>query len=178
MTPDCLDGLAVALLTIWFVATVAYQVWIAELLPVSRRYDIFRLLVCWRLFPGTRPELRLRYRDQDARGQVGLWQEIPLARSNRWHRSFWNPESVALDAAASWLGRFVVTLPGVAPERLMEKAPAKALWLLVNSQPWPVAHASRQFEVRSISRIAPLEERVLFTSDFQLATSQPYHDDV
>lgn len=168
-----LEWLVVAGLVIWFAGTVVFQPHVAWLDRLVERFDVFRLLVGWRLFSGLPRDLRLVYRDQDVEGRVGPWQEIPLWRSNCWHRAVWNPELVATDVVQTFAERLAEGCEKLPREKLLKMTPARAMWVCVRHAPWPGETVRRQFELREFSLAAPSEVKVLLTSDFWPASHNP-----
>lgn len=160
---------AVALLAAWFGVSVAYQLFLRRLVPVMVRWDIFRVVPSWHLYTGFPRDLRVWYRDRDARGYAGAWQEIRVMRSRRWHRALWNPDLLEADALFSFAEQFAELLesqPPLVTATLPQRTPARALWLAVAAQPHLSSGGARQFEVRELSPAAPGEPRVLYTSAF------------
>lgn len=164
------EWLVVALLAAWFGVSLAYQLFLRRLMPVMARWDVFRVVPSWHLYTGFPRDLRLWYRDCDARGDAGAWQEIRIARCRRWHRAVWNPDLLEADALFSFTEQFVELLssqPSLNAGKLRQRAPTRALWLAVAAQPKPSPGGARQFEVRELSPKAPGEPRVLYTSAFE-----------
>lgn len=168
------EWLVVALLAAWFGVSLAYQLFLRRLMPVLARWDVFRVVPSWHLYSGFPRDLRLWYRDRDARGDAGAWQEIRVARSRRWHRAVWNPELLEADALFCFAEQFVELLESQPPPdagKLRQRAPTRALWQAVAAQPRPFGVGTRQFEVRELFPIAPREARVLYTSEFEPLTA-------
>lgn len=170
---DWLEWLVVAGLAIWFAGTVVYQIGFDQLQPVARRFDVFRLLVGWRLFSGIPQDLRVWYRDADAGGAVGAWQEIALERSRCWHRAVWNPEVVPANAVGTFAEGLAEAGEKVPRERLLKQPAVLGLWMGVRSAPWPAGAVRRQFELREVSLMVPEKVVVVFTSDFWPADGGP-----
>lgn len=173
MQNDWLEWLVVAGLVIWFAGTVVYQPHVPWLERRVERFDVFRLLVGWRLFSVLPQDLRLFYRDQDAEGRLGPWQEIPLCRSACWHRAVWNPELVAMDVVQTFAERLAEACEKLPREKLLKMTAARAMWVCVSHAPWPGETVRRQFELREFSLAAPTEVKVLLTSDFWPASHNP-----
>lgn len=169
MPPVWLEWFVVVVLVIWFTGTLAYQLFFHQLAPLTQRFDLFRLLIGWRLFSATPRDLRLWYRDQDANGADGPWREIPMRRSRRWHRAVWNPDFVGPDALLTFVDAFVTLLPKLTPEELRRKPTTLALWLVAHAQPQTEGDGWRQFELREVSLNEPDEVRALYTSELQPA---------
>lgn len=167
MPPVWLEWFVVAVLVIWFAGTLAYQFFFHQLARLTQRFDLFRLLIAWRLFSATPRDLRLWYRDQAANGANGPWREIPMLRSRRWHRSVWNPDFVGTDALLTYVDAFVTTLPKLSPEELHRNTTTLALWLVVHAQPRHEGGGWCQFELREVSLLQPDEVRALYTSELR-----------
>ena len=167
------ETLVVALLAAWFGITVAYQLFLRRLMPVMARWDVFRVVPSWHLYTSFPRDLRLWYRDRDARGDAGAWQEIRVARSRLWHRAVWNPDLLETDALFSFAEQFVELIEQQLTNagKLRLRAPTRALWLAVAAQPGFPPGGARQFEVREQLRTAPREPRVLYTSAFEPRTA-------
>lgn len=163
------ESLVVALLAAWFGVSVAYQLFLRRLMPVMARWDVFRVVPSWHLYTSFPRDLRLWYRDRDAHGDAGVWREVRVVRSRRWHRAIWNPDLLEADALFSFTEQFVELLesqPPLAAATLPQRTPARALWLAVAAQPHLSSGGARQFEVREQSLTVPGEPRVLYTSAF------------
>lgn len=163
------ESLVVALLAGWFGVSVVYQVFLRRLMPVITRWDVFRVVPSWHLYTGFPRDLRLWYRDRDARGSEGEWREIRMVRSRRWHRAVWNPDLLEADALFSFVEQFVEVLetqPPLDSATLPKRAPTRAVCLAVAAQPQLGVGGVRQFEVREFSSAAPGHPRVLYTSAF------------
>lgn len=169
MPPVWLEWFVVSALVIWFTGTLAYQLFFHQLAPLTQRFDLFRLLIGWRLFSATPRDLRLWYRDRNASGANGPWREIPMRRSLRWYRAVWNPDFVGPDALLTFVDAFVTFLPKLPSEELRRKTTTLALWQVVHAQPRHEGGSWRQFELREVSLNEPDEVRGLYTSELQPA---------
>lgn len=164
------ESLVVALLAAWFSVSVVYQLFLGRLIPVVTRWDVFRVVPSWHLYTGLPRDLRLWYRDRDSQGNAGVWREVPVLRSRRWHRALWNPDLLEADALFSFVEQFVElieTQPPLDAATLPKRPVTRALWLAVAAQPPLCAGEARQFEVREVSPATPGEPRVLYTSAFE-----------
>ena len=166
-----MEWLVISLLALWFGATIAYQIWQVRLFSLVRRFDVFRVLPSWRLFPGIAPDSRLYFRDRDALGTVDLWREVPVSRSQRPWRALWNPDLLFPDAQLSYLEYLTIAVrsrsqPSAA--KIRSGAAWQALWIIAAEQPLPINTVARQFEVRERPLgTTPASETTVYTSDFE-----------
>ena len=166
-----MEWLVVSLLGLWFAATVAYQIWFLPLLPWVRRFDIFRVLPSWRLFPSIFKDLRLYYRDRNDSGTISEWKLIPMLRSRKPWRALWNPDLIYPDAQLSYM-EFLVAILGLPfppdHDKIQLSVSARALGIIAANQPAADRAITRQFEMRE----APLgdareSEGIVYTSSFE-----------
>lgn len=146
-----MEWLVIILLAVWFGVTLVYQLCLRRLIPIAARWDVFRVVPSWHLYTDIPKSHRLYYRDRDAAGQSGEWQQIPLHCSRQPGRALFNPELFASDALFSlieFLCDAVQRAEPPPPERLVKTVGWQGVWLRVVRAPRTAHTAARQFEVR------------------------------
>lgn len=164
-----MEWLVIALLAAWLAATVIYQLWLRRLMPVMARWDVFRVVPSWHLYPEVPHSLRLHYRDRDATGQAGEWREIPLRCCNLPGHALFNPEIFAPDAVSSlieFLCDSVRRADPPTPERLRQTVGWQGVWLHVANEPRAPGTTERQFEVRQQALAPGAPEERVYASEF------------
>ena len=162
------EWLVVALLAAWFGVSMAYQLFLRRLMSVLARWDVFRVVPSWHLYSAIPKARRLYFRDRDAVGRTGDWQEIRLPRSRRAARALFNPDLFAADAVLSlmeFLCEAVKQVPP-APERLVNSVGWRGVWLCAAAQPRAVEVIARQFEVREQALTLGAQEERVYASEF------------
>lgn len=142
-----MEWLVIALLAAWLAVTVIYQLRLRRLMPVMTRWDVFRVVPRWHLYPEVPHSLRLYYRDRDAAGQAGEWREIPLRCCNLPGHAIFNPELFAPDAVSSLIEFLCDTVRRAdppPPERLRQTVGLQGVWLRVANEPQPAGTTERQ----------------------------------
>ncbi len=168
MNLTVMEWLVLLLLAAWFVVTVGYQLCFTRLAPVLARWDVFRIVPSWRLYTSLPTNLRLYYRDRDAAGNIGDWQALPNARSQRPWRALFNPELFAADARISFAEMLAERLrTALPPERVVTTVAWRALWQCVAMAASAPGTVARQFELREqLLTPADAPETRLHTSEF------------
>ncbi len=164
-----LEWLVVALLAAWFGVTVVYQIFLRRLIPLTARWDVFRVVPSWHLYTDLPKALRLCYRDRDADGQAGEWREVSLPYSRRPSHALFNPELFASDATVSqleFLCEAVQQAQPLSPERLRQTVGWQGAWLRVACEPRAVGMTERQFEVRQQTLAPGAPEERVYASEF------------
>lgn len=164
-----MEWLVMVLLGAWFAVTVVYQLLLRRLMPVMARWDVFRVVPSWHLYPEVPRALRLYYRDRDGAGQAGEWREIPLRCCNLPGHALFNPELFAPDAVASlieFLCDAVRRADPPPPARLVQTVGWQGVWLRVANEPRPPGTAARQFEVRQQALAPGSPEERVYASEF------------
>lgn len=162
-----LEWLLVGLLAVWFAATMAFQVFLKQMRPLAKRVDPFGLLVSWRLFSAFPQHLPLWYRDENRDGTFEPWREVPILRSSRWYRTFWNPEIFKPHAIWWFSVPFALQIPKLPHEPLPDNRITQTFWRIVLSQSRSANAIRRQFQMRHVPHTEPRSERVIFTSEFR-----------
>jgi len=95
------EYVVVALLVVWFLATVIYQFFIPQLAPWTARFDRFRLIPAWRFFPQNPRDFvtEVRYRSED--GELSAWRQMTGSPSKKLITAVWNPEFLEPDVVAT-----------------------------------------------------------------------------
>ncbi len=164
-----MEWLVIILLAAWFAVTVAYQFFLRRLMPVMARWDVFRVVPSWHLFPDIPQSLRLFYRDRDATGRDGEWREISLRCCDQPGHALFNPAIFAPDAVASlmeFLCDAVERPEPPPPERLRKTIGWQGVWLRVAGEPAATGTMARQFEVRRQTLAPGSPEMRVYASEF------------
>jgi hypothetical protein len=164
-----MEWVVVVLLAAWFAVTVAYQPWLARLMPLARRWDVFRVVPSWHLYTDIPRSLRLYYRDRDAAGGAGKWREISLRCCDQPGHALFNPAIFAPDAVASlleFLCDAVERPEPPSPGRLVKTIGWQGVWLRVAGETVAADTVARQFEVRRQALAPGSPEERVYASEF------------
>ena len=163
-----MEFLALGLLTVWFAATVAYQLFFQRLKPVTARWDLFRVIPSWCLYTEILKSNRLYIRDRDAMGTVGAWKDISPRRSSSPIRSVFNPELFANDATMSLVELLcdMVRAGTLSEEQLVRTPGWRGVWIRAAAEPGFIEGTYRQFEVREQTLHPGSVEQRVYTSEF------------
>lgn len=126
-----LEYLLVAILAVWFFATVLAQItsWEDAPKPLTalsewfRAYDVLSLVPAWNFFapnPGT-TDYHLLYRDKLESGEVSVWKEIPIDKEPTILKAIWNPHKRKSKVLSDVIGIVNQSL-GAARNRAVEQA--------------------------------------------------------
>ena len=96
-----LETLLIAVMALWLLLTIVYQVFPRQLAPYTQRWDLFRWLPAYDLFAGTPRTLQLSFRDQLVDGSMTDWCAIEICSKHRWRHAIWHPEGRRLDVVGS-----------------------------------------------------------------------------
>ncbi|NBV25072.1 MAG: hypothetical protein EBS05_24525 [Proteobacteria bacterium] len=166
---DEMEWIVIFTLAAWFVVTLAYQCFLNRLLQFAFRWDIFRVVPSWHLYTDIPRVRRLYFRDCDATGHVGQWQEIPMRCSRQPWRAIFNPDLFAADALLSLielLCEAVQRAEPLRPEKIVKTVGWQGIWLQVVVEPSSPGSVARQFEVREETLGAGAGEHSVYASEF------------
>ena len=168
LSPPQMELLALGLLTLWFAATVAYQLFFQRLKPVTARWDLFRVVPSWCLYTEILKSGRLYIRDRDAMGTVGPWKDISPRRSSSAIRSVFNPQLFANDATMSLIEILcdLVQEGTLTNEQLVGTSGWRGVWIRAAAEPGFIEGTHRQFEVREQTLHPDSAEHRVYTSEF------------
>jgi hypothetical protein len=156
------------LFTTWFILSILKQLHIDALRNHFGKYDRFSVVPSWTFFapnPG-RTDLHLLYRDGQADGSIGTWNEI-LHRRRRRFRAIWNPgkrEDKVLRDCSQVLRRTATALPD--QRLLMLTVPYLIFLNVVCSAPASSKAVVRQFALVEETRTGNQAPEPIFVSSF------------
>lgn len=94
-----IDIFLLAGLAAWSAASLCYALRVPRIFPVLKRWNLVTAYVQWSMFnaqttsaePST-TRLAIEYRDRDAAGRTGEWQEVGVGFTCGWRGFFWMPQ--------------------------------------------------------------------------------------
>jgi hypothetical protein len=165
------EAIVVFVLAAWLLASVGYQIFMAQWERTARRWDVFHWLPAYRFFSGTPRDFRLLCRDRLTSGETGEWCELSLSRRRQWLDALWNPRETALGAIASLVDD-LIRISGQGDrrkgqQRIAERFVYRSVLRFVLAQPHAAEARARQFRIDEISYSGVASSAVtVFSSEY------------
>jgi hypothetical protein len=162
--------LVVGLLGSWLGLSVAYQLFMRQLIPYVYRFDVFSVLPAFRFFEAAPPYFILSYRDRFDSGAEGPWQDIDCRRQARWYIPFWHPQFISSNSTGRLMIDFAELMdreerPPMA--HIQAHFPYQMLRCYVAEYPWAPSVQARQFRiVRGTEYFEDRENTLVFLSAY------------